>query len=72
MDMSVLFCFFYQGNCIFSLLVYQVPQLPMEWCTKWWTPPGMRCSSWPGDGAVSPGGDGVDVMVWVGCVMVWM
>lgn len=32
----------------------------------------MRCSSWPGDGAVSPGGDGVDVMVWVGCVMVWM
>lgn len=35
---------FSQGNCTSYLLVYQVPQLSMEWCTKWWTHPGMRCS----------------------------
>lgn len=71
--------FLYQGNCTFCLLVYQVPQLPMEWCTKWWTLPGRRCScckawwwcseswhGWCGCGGVGGMCDGGDVMSDVG------
>lgn len=37
-------CSFSQGNFTSCLLAYRAPRLPMEWCTKWWTPPGKGCS----------------------------
>lgn len=58
--------------------------LSVYWCTKCHSSPWSGVQSGghfqvgdvlvarPGDDAVSPGMDGVDVVVWVGCVMVGM